>query len=125
MNQHDPGLVGAGLLLLLMGVPIAMLGALLVPTGYLIGTTEPQFVGLADGWILGLMIGVGEGILVGGWGVMLSITGLGLAVGRVWAWRLAVPVLALMILTICCAPIAGPALYLAIRESSRRSLGMK
>ncbi len=124
-SSTDPGIVGAGVILIVLGAPILLLGLLMVPTGYFIGISEPEFAGLPNRELLGLMIGIGEGILFGGWGVLLAATGVGLAMHRLWAWRLAVPILVLMTLTLCCAPIAGPGLYLLLRDSARHSLGMR
>ena len=125
MTERDPGLYGAAAILIVLGLPVLLLGLAMVPTGYFVGISEREFVETGNGGTLGLMIGVGEGILVGGWGVLMVVAGLGVAMHKRWAWRLAVPLLGLMSLTICMTPLAAPGLYLLIRDSARHSLGMR
>ena len=124
MSARDPGLVGAGSVLLALGLPMLLLGLLLIPTGVLIATTEPEFARREDGMFLGLMIGIGESILIGGWGAVLCTVGAGLTLQKRWAWRMAVPILVLMTLMICPAPLALVGLFLLLRPQTRHGLGL-
>jgi len=124
MRGREPGLVGAGVLMIALGGPILLLGLALVPTGYFIGISEPEFARAGNGAVLGLMIGVGEGILIGGWGALMVTVGIGVSLGRLWAWRLAVPILTMMTMSVCCAPLSIPGLYLLLRDSARQNMGM-
>lgn len=113
----------ASCFLVMEGLPFFFLGCMLVPGGLIVGFTAPELQHTSWGPLLGLGIGLGEGLWIGGTGLTCIIAGLGTLLGQRWAWGLAVAIFATQIPS-CLLPIGVFGVVCLARADGRRSLGI-
>lgn len=120
---HDPHVLVAIIALLAIGVPLVVLGILMVPVGLLVGMTDPEFqaMGEAGPWA-GLGIGLLEFVFVSGFGSVYLAGGAGLLMRKKWGWVLALVAFG-MWMGGCCMPFGIYGFWALLREPVRKAYG--